>query len=726
MNSPLQPSAPRNGADAGSLDGFRADPGVDYGYDGTTVDSGAQSLRVRRFLVFLRRYWWIPGLTLLLGLAGEAAYVKYKAPKFVSMSSMVETVKIRLPEGSLFSDDMDNFLGTLSEILQSGTLRDLTLQRLRDMTNAVPIPLGESGQALPVAINVAGSSKGSVFKITAASPGPLYTQQYLNALMAAYLDYKRNIRQLASGNTLASITEQVQRRERDLKADQDALTGFESTNNLAVLEEEVAVAGSYLTKLKTRLSDLQLEARLLDAAQNEEQQNTNRTAAVPVPWTELADGVTASTSLAGASQQSNFKDLELLKIERARLSRNLRPKHPKIVHLDAEITRAEKVQEIYRRQSRDELIAARQANRLKAENVTSSIREWEVKVANANKLIAQANRLKTDIERTKSVYERLQNLVQNVDISRNIDRENLEVLEFASAPVRSYAEEKSGLLLAVAGGLLSGLGLVFLISIRDDRFTSVTEVNSTFGDVVVGLLPEVTHTKKSGLPLLHLDNSQHASAEAYRSLRSALHFINNGSVRPKILLVTSAMPDEGKSTIAVNLARTLAMSGSKVLLVDGDLRKGHIHDLLNLSGKPGLTEILNRRCDARDATQVNSIANLHFISRGASSRNPGDLFLDSPLDQVLAHWRQEFDYVVIDSSPLFAADDVSCVAPKVDGTLFVVRRNRSSARVVYDALDLLARRHAKVLGVVFNGADSHSRSYSYYQQPEYFSHATSA
>lgn len=725
MNSPLQPNTPRNGTDFGSPDGFRSESAAEYLYDGSVADSGASSLRVRRFLIFLRRYWWIPCLTLLLGLAGAAAYVKYKSPKFVSAASMVETVKIRLPEGSLFAEDMDNFLGTLSEILQSGALRDLTLQRLRGMTNAVPIPLDETGQALPVVINVSGSSKGSVFKVTAASPNPLYTQQYLNALMAAYLDYKRNIRQVVSGNTLASISEQVQRKERDLKASQDALTAFESTNNLAVLQEEAAVAGSYLTKLKTRLSDLQLEARLLDAAQNERQQHTNTATAVPVPWTEFADGVTAAASPVSASQQSNFKDLELLRIERTRLSKNLRPKHPKIVHLDAEIARAEKVQEIYRRQSRDELVAARQANQLKAENVTSSIREWEVKVASANKLIAQANRLKTDIERSKSVYDRLQTLVQNVDISRNIDRENLEVLEYASLPVRTYRQEETGLALAIAGGLFSGLGLVFLISVRDDRFTSVTEVNSTFGDVVVGLLPEVARSKRAGLPLLHLDNSQHASAEAYRSLRSALHFINNGSVRPKILLVTSAMPDEGKSTISVNLARTLAMSGSKVLLVDGDLRKGHIHDLLNLPGKPGLTEILNGSCDVRHATQVNSLANLHFISRGASSRNPGDLFLDSPLDQVLARWRQEFDYVVIDSSPLFAADDVSCVAPKVDGTLFVVRRNRSSARVVYDALDLLARRHAKVLGVVFNGADAHSRSYSYYQQSEYFTHTTS-
>jgi len=111
---------------------------------------------------------------------------------------------------------------------------------------------------------------------------------------------------------------------------------------------------------------------------------------------------------------------------------------------------------------------------------------------------------------------------------------------------------------------------------------------------------------------------------------------------------------------------------------------------------------------------------LTFIGCGEiNSGNPGDLFLTSGLDQILAHWRQDFDYVLIDSSPLFAADDASCLAPKVDGTLFVVRNQRSGARAAREALDLLAHRQARVLGVVFNGANTTSRSYYYYKYSEY-------
>ena len=358
---------------------------------------------------------------------------------------------------------------------------------------------------------------------------------------------------------------------------------------------------------------------------------------------------------------------------------------------------------------------------MKTDNVMASIKEWEAKVVEANASIGEADRLKLNVERTQSVYDRLALLVQNVGISRDINQENLAILEPASPAKRSYSSEKSGLMLAILGGLAAGLGIVFLIAVRDDRFTSVTEVNSTLGDTVVGLLPEVGQEGGSIMPLLALNDPRHIYAESYRSLRSALLFLATEGERPKVLLITSAMPSEGKSTVAANLARTLALSGSRVLLVDGDLRKGHLHRLLGLQREPGLVELLNQTCDPDKVIQLDSPANLTFISSGGQlSGNPGDLFLGSGLDQILARWRQEFDYVLIDSSPLFAADDASCLAPKVDGTLFVVRNRQSSAHAAREALELLAQRQARVLGVIFNGAKTSGRSYYYYKYADYY------
>jgi Mrp family chromosome partitioning ATPase len=136
--------------------------------------------------------------------------------------------------------------------------------------------------------------------------------------------------------------------------------------------------------------------------------------------------------------------------------------------------------------------------------------------------------------------------------------------------------------------------------------------------------------------------------------------------------------------------------------------------------KPGLSDLLDRPHDMDAIIQRDSRSNFAFLSRGRTVRNPGDLFLASKLDQVFTRFRKKFDHVIIDTSPIFAADDAASLAPKADGTLFVVRSGFSSAGAVKEALDLLAQRQVRVLGLVFNRADASARSYYAYKHSEYY------
>jgi capsular exopolysaccharide synthesis family protein len=618
----------------------------------------------------------------------------------------------------MFSEDPQNYLGTQTELIRSGRMRQLTLARLQAvMTNGVP--RGKDGKPLAVELAVKQAPKSSVFVVEASGSEPAYTQAYLDSLMNEYLEYKKNVRKVVSGDTLASISEQVLRLERDLKADQDALTTFEQSNNLAILQEEGAIAGGYLARLKTQLSDYKLESQLLDATALEQDMNGAGTTNFAGSLVDSLREQNSAPSAATVERQSAFQQVELLKIEREKLSKYLRPKHPKIVKLDADIERGQKLLELYRNQNRGQLATARQALKMRADSVQASIREWEVKVVDANARIAEAERLKLNVNRTQSLYDRLVTLLQNVDISRNIDQATLAILESASPAERSYKKELAALALAIFGGLALGGGIIVLITVRDDRFTSVIEVNATLGDAVVGLLPEVTQKGEVTMSLLEHNDPRYMYAESYRSLRSALLFLRVEGERPKVLLITSAVPNEGKSTIAANLARTLALGGSRVLLVDADLRKGRLHEMMGLQCEPGLVELLHQPDNLDSVIQRDSLQNFAFLSRGKALGHAGDLFLGQAFDQVLARMRQQFDYVLIDSSPVFAADDATTLAPKVDGTLFVVRGNFSSARQVREALELLHQRQAKVLGLVFNRADASARSYYYYKYADY-------
>jgi capsular exopolysaccharide synthesis family protein len=680
------------------------------------------SFQIQRLLSFLLKFWWLPVLTLALGAGAGITYVLLKPPTYVSKARMWETVKLRLPEGSLFTEDLQNFLGTQTELLQSATLRELALGRLRASTNKVAVPLGKDGVPLPVVVRVTGSSKSSVFMLEATSSRSTYAQAYLDALMEVYLEYKKNIRKVVSGDTLASISEQVQRTERDLKAEQDILLAFQRTNNMAILQQEGAIAGGYLTTLKTKLSDLQLEERLLKATSVEQEAAGTNAAAATNGTVVTVDSALGNSSGAPTERQTAFKEFELLKIQRERLSKYLRPKHPKIAKLDGEIERGQKMLEIYRQQSRDQLVGSHQALQLKIDNVVSSIKEWATNVVVANNRIAEAERLKLNVQRVQSVYERLVALVQNVGISRNIDQETLAILEPATPARRSFTQEIGVLAMSGMGGLGLGLGLIVLMAVRDDRFTTLIEINEKLGTNIIGQVPEVPNLRANGpVPLLEIGDQRHAYAESYRNLRSAILFMASDAERPKVLLITSALPHEGKSTVAANLAKTLALGGAKVVLVDGDLRKGTLYKTMGLERGPGLSAVLQEGGDLDRVLQTNSLPDLTFISSGSVSSNSGDLFLGAAFDKVLAQLRERFDFVLIDSSPVFAADDATTLAPKVDATLFVVRSRFSRLGPVREALELLYQRQAKVMGVIFNQADASARSYYYYKYAEYHS-----
>jgi len=264
--------------------------------------------------------------------------------------------------------------------------------------------------------------------------------------------------------------------------------------------------------------------------------------------------------------------------------------------------------------------------------------------------------------------------------------------------------------------------MVLLAAFRDDKMTSSNEVLQQLNTAIVGQLPEIPKSRhEKHLALIAPNDQRHVYAEAYRNLRSALLFQAVGGERPKVILITSSVPGEGKSTVAANLASTMAQGGSRVLLIDADLRKGKLHSLLGAQADPGFAEILAKKSVVDHVIQSTSQPNLSFIGRGSEGLNPGDLFLGEATKGILDHLRAKFDHIIIDTCPVFAADDATTLAPLVDGTLFVVRGKQTEAGMAREAMELLQQRQVKILGVVFNGVDTSSRKNYYYRYPQYYS-----
>jgi polysaccharide biosynthesis transport protein len=717
----MQPPSDNSNSPTPQLPAMRSD--LQVADDLAESTSPQSSFPIRRVLKCLLKFWWLPSLTLLIGLGTAAVFVRLKPPTYVSTGSFVEAVKLRLPDGGLY-EDAQNAAGTQTELLKSRTLADLTVAQLINSSNGVAAGADPIGGRVPVEIRVTAASKSSLYVLQATSSKQAYTQAYLDALMSEYLEYRSKMRKLVSGDTLHSISEELQSAGRDLDAAKDILIAFERTNNFVRLQEEGAMAGGSLTQLRAQLWELELQKQLLqgslEAVAGGVETNSNLNGAAVV-------GPDSGTSLMGSGERKGeYQKLEALKMQRERLSRDLRPMHPKIVKLDEEIQLTSRMLEIYHRQNRDELLASLQGVLVKIERVEAEITKWQSKVIEAKTRVGEAERLRDNVKKAQDAYDRLDSWARNVGISRNIDQETLQILERASPARRTYSEEIRLVGLGTVGGFGLGLAIILLIALRDDRFTSPVEIGEKVGQIIVGQVPAVEGLGADNSPdVLQLDDPRHVYSESFRNLRSALMFMPGQAGHPQVLLVTSAVPNEGKSTVAVNLARALAFGGSRVLLVDGDLRKGVLHKLIKLQRGPGLAEALASGRDFRDVVQSNCIANLDFIGTGLIARHSGDLLLDRRFDEMMVQWRQDYNYVVLDSSPVFATDDATTLAPKVDGTLFVVRNGYSRLGQVKQALEQLYLRNAKVLGVVFNQADNSDRSY-YYKYAEYYSPAPAA
>jgi len=188
--------------------------------------------------------------------------------------------------------------------------------------------------------------------------------------------------------------------------------------------------------------------------------------------------------------------------------------------------------------------------------------------------------------------------------------------------------------------------------------------------------------------------------------------------KPKTMIVTSSIPEEGKSTVALYLAATIAKGNSRVLLVDADMRRATLHNFFGAASSPGLAELLNQEISSMEAIVPTGLENLSLLPAGEAKRNPGELVFSSVWTDFLNEVSPQFDFILVDTPPVLATDDVATLAPKVDGVLFVVRGSFTSARTARGALDALRQRHVRLLGLVFNRATSSPYEPHYYQRYE--------
>jgi capsular exopolysaccharide synthesis family protein len=428
--------------------------------------------------------------------------------------------------------------------------------------------------------------------------------------------------------------------------------------------------------------------------------------------------------------------LSALQTQRSELASKYGEHHPKMQDLQAQI---DKVQAsinsevaLARHQVRDEYAGS---HRLE-EMLQKRLEAQKEDAYRLNEDEAQYAILRHEAELNRDLYDALQMRLKEASVTAGLSATNITVVDRASVPVIPVAPRKSlSLLLGLIGGLLCGTVVAYIIESVDDTLQTSEEVESVSMLSSLATIPHITteggKRKRKGSEdpaaqishmqqLVALNSPKSHAAEAYRGLRSSL-LLSSIDRPPRVIVVTSAFPGEGKTTTTVNTAIAFAQRGERVLLVDADLRRGSLDRVFNLDDKSyGLSSVLTQASALRElAAPLAELPLLRVLPTGPRPPNPAEMLSSNRMEEQLRQWAMEFDRVVIDTAPVLAVSDTQAMAALADTVILVARAGMTRKRALIRARDLLWRINAPIAGVVVNDVDMRLENFYTYRYGMY-------
>ena len=338
--------------------------------------------------------------------------------------------------------------------------------------------------------------------------------------------------------------------------------------------------------------------------------------------------------------------------------------------------------------------------------------------------------LNEDVLVNRSLYESVLKRLNETNVGNDLAAANIQVMQRAEVPLfPSSPNTKLILIVSALLGLLLAVGVAFFLEYMDATVHTPQQVWAAVSLSTLGVVPHLkslAHRYGPGYSSNGRSQRQLSSrksdeslskelvvardqvsiiAESYRSIRTAL-LLSQAERPPKVILLTSPCPGDGKTVTTLNLGIALAHSGKRVLAIDADLRKGRCHQLLHLRNQVGLANVLTGHLeDVKGSIQKTSIEGFYLLPRGALPPNPADLLMAQKMRDILKELRDSFDFIVIDSPPVIAVSDAAVLSAICDGVALVFNGQTTTTASARRALERLDRIGARILGVILNGID---------------------
>jgi succinoglycan biosynthesis transport protein ExoP len=398
----------------------------------------------------------------------------------------------------------------------------------------------------------------------------------------------------------------------------------------------------------------------------------------------------------------------------------LGPNHPTVKSAKAQVEALQK--EVDTEQNR--LLTQAKENFLltkaNEEQTTAALEQQKAEAYRLRDDLVEYTILQREFESKSKLYEALTEKLRTAGVEAGLESLEIDVVDRAVMPVTPAGTPRSTTVLTWAAlGLVAGVLLAFLLESLDTGLRSIAEIESVTELPSLAIVPRARRSTPEQIAAMTtvernvnvLTQPKSQFTEAFRSLRTALLLSTVGR-EPKYILFTSATPSEGKTTTASNLAVILSQRGTRVLLIDADLRRPNIHHRFGLNGKLGLSTVLSGQTKLEDSVQtVREVPGLDILASGPVPPFPTEMLSSETMSDLLRHAGEIYTHVVIDSPPILSVTDGVLLSRQVDAVVLVVRHAKSSKHIVRRGRDLLVRSGAPLAGIVLNAVDLNAPEY---------------
>lgn len=556
-----------------------------------------------------------------------------------------------------------------------------------------------------------------MIQVQVDAPNPALAADFANTLVAEYIH--ENIRARAQMTEAAedATRGQLVEMRKKVESSEHALQQYAARNGLHFTAERETISDEGLRQVQTDL----LHART-DLIEKQARH-------------ELAESARVD-SLADVEKDPDLRELRSKLVDLQRQEADLltvyKPDYSEVQKLKAQAAQTESALEQARARVVGRVNDEYKESGQKEKLLTSAYQGALEKAANDSQVAVQYEILKREADANLSAYQDMLAKVKELGLAAAFRTSNVRVVDPAQAPTHQHSPQLLlNLVLGIFSGLGLGIGYVVVAERSDPSLRHPGEASSRLGIPELATIPKLVSESgnyvalpppgagaelEGGLTVIrdHSMNDGQRSLDAFRTLLTSIIFGGVNGQSPKVIVITSTEAQDGKTTVASNLAIALARAGKSVLLVDGDLRNPALHRRFSLQNVIGLGNLLQAGCDESDAQFAvlqTSITRLNVLPSGSFTAAPADLLFQANLHRIMNVYRDHFDMIVVDSPPLNGLPDARLLGRAADCVVLVARANKTSRSALVTACNRLIRDRSRLLGVVLNDWEGKTSPY---------------